>query len=236
LLSKVEQEFPDLQNLQDVLSFSNRTSSKHASKGFKDISASGTKLIAFLNSDVFLNYLSCLTGIEEPLISDPYLQGGGYHQINNGGVLKTHIDYAKHPKMGLDRRVNLLLYLNKDWETSWGGSLCLFDKENLIKPAVKVSPIFNRCVIFSTTSFSYHGHPGLVKCPAGITRRSLALYYFSNGRPSEEVSDQSKQDPTQTFWIDDKGKSISNTLFRRVIVKLLPPLVLDIVRKIRQAR
>ena len=63
-----------------------------------------------MNSDIFLEYLSKITGIDEPLISDPYLSGGGYHEIKRGGVLEVHADFNKHPKLNLDRRLNLLLY------------------------------------------------------------------------------------------------------------------------------
>lgn len=233
LLDNVESEFPDLASLQDVVSFSSETSLKFASKGFKDLSPSAGRLISFLNSDVFLNYLRDLTGINEPLFSDPYLEGGGYHQIKSGGFLKTHIDFTKHKQSSLDRRINLLIYLNKGWVDDWGGSLCLFDKEDLKQPSKKISPMFNRCVIFSTSSFSYHGHPDPVICPIDTSRRSIALYYFSNGRPSSEVSAQSNNDPHQTFWVDESGRKIGQiSTARRVISKLLPPVVKNIIRKV----
>jgi hypothetical protein len=43
-------------------------------------------------------------------------------------------------------------------------------------------------MVFGTTDFTYHGHPDPLRCPEGMSRKSLALYYFSNGRPSEEVT------------------------------------------------
>lgn len=232
LLDDVESEFPDLGSLPDVIGFSDETSIKFASKGFKDLSPNAEKLITFLNSDVFLDYLNKLTGIDEILFSDPYLEGGGYHQIKRGGFLKTHIDFAKHKNSLLDRRVNLLLYLNKGWSDDWGGSLCLFDKENLAQPSKRISPIFNRCVIFNTTSFSYHGHPDPVICPPETSRRSIALYYFSNGRPSNETSGQSIDDPHQTFWVDEGGRKINQiSAARKVVSKLLPSFIKDLVRK-----
>ena len=110
LLNNVESEFPDLASLQGAISFSDETSMKFASTGFKHLSPSAEKLISFLNSDVFLSYLQRITGIDEVLFSDPYLEGGGYHEIKKGGFLKTHIDFAKHKNSSLDRRVNLLLF------------------------------------------------------------------------------------------------------------------------------
>ena len=53
----------------------------------------------------------------------------------------------------------------------------------------KILPLFNRCAIFSTTDFSFHGHPTPLTCPPDRSRQSLATYYYSNGRPEEELSD-----------------------------------------------
>ena len=87
----------------------------------------------------------------------------------------------------LNRRLNLLLYMNKGWEDAWRGHLELWDRG--MKGCVKkVAPVFNRCVIFSTTDDAYHGHPHALECPEGTTRKSLALYYYTNGRPEEERS------------------------------------------------
>ena len=135
---------------------------------------------------LFLKYIQSLTNIEETLISDPYLEGGGYHEIKKDGLLEVHVDFNKHFFIDIDRRVNLLLYLNKDWNPQWGGLLEFYDKKNLEKPVKKIIPTFNRCVIFNTTSESYHGHPTPLKCPGEISRKSIALYYYSSGRPSSE--------------------------------------------------
>ena len=88
--------------------------------------------------------------------------------------------------MKLDRRLNILLYLNRDWDENWGGDLQLFDRD-MSGPVIRVFPHFNTCVIFTTTSFSYHGHPDPITCPEDRSRRSLALYYFSTGRPASET-------------------------------------------------
>jgi hypothetical protein len=99
----------------------------------------------------------------------------------------VHADFNKHSTYDLDRRLNLLLYLNKDWPEEYGGHLELWDRQ-MQKCEAKVLPIFNRVLIFGTTDFTYHGHPDPLRCPEGVTRKSLALYYFSNGRPAEEVT------------------------------------------------
>jgi hypothetical protein len=133
----------------------------------------------------FLKFLEELTGINA-LIPDPYFYGGGLHSISSGGKLAIHADYNKHFKFNLDRRLNLLIYLNKDWTEENGGCLELWN--NTMSECVKkVLPVFNRTVIFSTTSTSFHGHPEPVVCSSDNLRKSIALYYFSNGRPEEEI-------------------------------------------------
>ena len=152
-----------------------------------------TNLLNFLNSKEVLNYLEELTGIPD-LIADPGLYGGGVHRILSGGKLSVHADYNFHPVTKLHRRVNLLLYLNKDWKEEWGGDLQLWNKD-MSMCVKKILPIFNRAVIFNITSDAYHGHPGPLKSPEGIDRLSFALYYFTKERPIEELTD-----PHMAVW------------------------------------
>ena len=152
-----------------------------------------TNLLNFLNSKEVLTYLEELTGIPD-LIADPGLYGGGVHRILSGGKLSVHADYNFHPVTKLHRRVNLLLYLNKDWKEEWGGDLQLWNKD-MSMCVKKILPIFNRAVIFNITSDAYHGHPGPLKSPEGIDRLSFALYYFTKERPVEEITD-----PHMAVW------------------------------------
>lgn len=133
-----------------------------------------------------MSWLEQLTGISG-LIADMEFTGGGFHSTLSGGKLDLHVDFNMHLRNGLDRRVNLIFFLNKDWPESYGGHLELWDKE-LSRPPKKVLPVFNRMVIFGTTDFTYHGHPVELSCPADRYRKSLALYYYSNGRPDNEKS------------------------------------------------
>ena len=167
------------------------------------------RLVAQLNSLTFMIFLEKLTGING-LVPDPHLVGGGLHQIEKGGFLNIHADFNWHEKLKLDRRLNLLLYLNKDWKEEYGGHLELWMRD-MSRCEKKLLPIFNRCVIFNTTDFSYHGHPEPLKCPEGMTRKSLALYYYSNGRPAEERSK-----PHSTLY-QKKGAG-----FIKKLVSLLP--------------
>ena len=43
-------------------------------------------------------------------------------------VLKIHSDFYLHQYLKIDRRLNLLLYLNDDWKDEYGGHLELWDK------------------------------------------------------------------------------------------------------------
>lgn len=139
-----------------------------------------------LNGFEMLLFLEALTGIEG-LIPDPYFGGGGLHQIEPGGFLKIHADFNVHPKLRLDRRANMLVYLNRDWKDEWGGHLELWNR-SMTECRQRIAPTFNRTVIFSTTDTSYHGHPHPLTAPAGVTRRSVSLYYYTSGRPEEERS------------------------------------------------
>ena len=136
-----------------------------------------------LNSTRFVRLLEDLTGIEKLLV-DPHLHGGGVHQVSPGGYLKVHADFNKHPDFGYERRLNLLIYLNEDWPPEYGGNLELWSRD-MQQCVQSLAPIAGRCVIFSTTSTSFHGHPHPLNCPPDRRRRSMALYYYSNGRPEE---------------------------------------------------
>ena len=154
----------------------------------------------FLNSAVVLEFLEGLTGIDG-LIPDPYFGGAGPHQSYRDGFLKIHADFNWHPKLKLDRRVNLLVYLNRDWKEEYGGHLELWN-EDMTACGAKISPIFNRTAVFNTTDTSFHGHPHPLACPPEMSRRSISMYYYTNGRPEAERSA-----PHDTIFKDLPGGS-----------------------------
>jgi len=139
-----------------------------------------------MNGFEMLLFLEALTGIEG-LIPDPYFGGGGLHQIEPGGFLKIHADFNVHPKLKLDRRLNMLVYLNDGWREEWGGHLELWNA-SMTECRRRILPSFNRTVVFSTTDTSFHGHPHPLTSPPGVTRKSVSLYYYTAGRPEEERS------------------------------------------------
>jgi hypothetical protein len=189
-----------------------------------------TRLLLYhLNSKTFLEFLSAVTGIDN-LIPDPGFEGGGLHQIVRGGKLGVHADFNKHRQYGLDRRLNMLVYLNKNWREEYGGHLELWNRE-MTKAVAKTLPLFNRIMIFSTTDFTYHGHPDPLQCPEGMTRKSLALYYFTNGRPAEEVTG----DHSTLFRARGQAdfKLTRAQRIRKVAADLLPPIIARRLRNMR---
>ena len=129
------------------------------------------------NSAPMLQFLEKLTGIEG-LIPDPYFTGGGLHETKSGGYLGVHSDFRLNKKLNIHRRLNAIIYLNKDWQEEYGGNLELWDAD--MKTCLKkILPIYNRCVIFNTDKDSNHGHPEPLTTPPHITRRSIALYYYT---------------------------------------------------------
>lgn len=130
-----------------------------------------------LHSPEMLGGLERLTGITG-LIGDPELDGAGLHRTGPGGHLNVHTDALAHGKRRTwSRQLNLILFLNRDWSASYRGDLELWDAD--VSTCVRrIAPVFNRCVLFQTTPFSFHGVPEGVACPEGRSRKSLALYYF----------------------------------------------------------
>jgi hypothetical protein len=173
--------------------------------------------IDILNSRLFVQFLEELTGIDG-LIPDPYLIGGGLHMLARGGRLGLHIDFNRHKEMRLDRRLNILVYLNPEWKKEWGGSLELWN-EDVSQKGREYMPLANTLVVFSTTEKSYHGHPDPLTCPADIYRKSIALYYYTNGRPSEEIG----ADHTTVFKLRPGEKQTYPIKY--VLKQLTPPLI-----------
>lgn len=182
VLNHVLDEFPTPGQME-WWGFNNNNEIKLGTKNEVHLPQIARNVSAELNSGYILDWLEVLTNVSG-LVADTRLVGGGLHQIQKGGKLGVHLDFNIEPRTKLSRQLNLLLYLNKDWDDNWGGELELWDekKENCMK---KVSPIFNRCVIFNTTGKSWHGHPHPLNTPEGVTRKSLALYYYNVGSGKE---------------------------------------------------
>ncbi len=195
-----------------------------------DANAFCRNVFAFFNAGPFLQFLEGLTGIEG-LISDPYFHGGGFHEISHGGKLSIHADFRINEQLHLERRLNVLIYLNQDWPESYGGMLELWDP-SMKEKCVSIAPLFNRCVVFNTDAHSYHGHPEPLTCPEDRTRKSIALYYYTASHAIyEELPSNS------TIYVARPGEDAhSKKMARRLrwqnyAKDFLPPVLF---RKLRQ--
>lgn len=144
------------------------------------------RVMKLFNSPEMLAWLGKLTGIQD-LEIDEHNVGGGIHRSLRGGKLSIHADFNIHPKTAKHRRINALLYLNKDWPAEYQGSLQLW-RSDMSECVKEVTPIFNRLVVFNTTDDALHGHPVELACPQNRARYSLAFYYYTDDRPVEELA------------------------------------------------
>ena len=163
------------------------------------ISAQYRAVYDYISSASFLHAMSALTGIAD-LIPDPTLFGGGTHENRDGQGLNVHVDFNIDERRMLHRRINVLIYLNKEWDPSWGGSIELHSdpynpRANRVQGFV---PLFNRAVIFETGEFSWHGFPRIVLPPdkRHLSRKSFSIYLYTKDRPAEEIVA-----PHTTFYV-----------------------------------
>jgi Rps23 Pro-64 3,4-dihydroxylase Tpa1-like proline 4-hydroxylase len=173
-----------------------------------------------LNSSVFLNWLQTVTEIEDEILGDDELFGGGLHQSIHGAFLNIHVDYNFHPKTKYHRRLNVLVYMNKNWQDGYEGHLELWDLSEGKKDFMgKFAPTFNRCVIFETNEISYHGHPKPLKTPNGVSRKSIATYYYTKTRPTTEIAQDHNTQYVNTEGIAGQLKTFNSgvkAFFERV--------------------
>ncbi len=168
-------------------------------------------LIGKLQTLEFTKIVSRLSSIPG-LIADEQLTGGGLHQILPGGFLNIHSDFLIHPhKPNLQRRINLILFLSDDWQREYGGELELWDKK-MTACVTSIEPRFERCVIFTTDEHSYHGCPDLLKGPPGFSRKSLALYYYTEYAevPTKSFTQYKARPGDRRFliWLDNQALAV----------------------------
>jgi hypothetical protein len=192
-----------------------------------EFTAWSRNLFYTFNARPFIQLLQNITGIKG-LIPDPYFLGAGFHEIGQGGHLSVHADFNHHKPMDLERRINVLIYLNKDWKAEYGGSLELWS-EGMRECVHKVTPEFNRCVIFNTSSESWHGNPDPIQHPDHITRKSIALYYYTSTWSSQ------KRDHTTQFKVrpGSADKADWKVAVREAAADILPPVLYRTFKRTR---
>lgn len=178
-------------------------------------------LINALNSHAFLDFLVEMTGIKG-LMGDPYQLGGGLHETRRGGHLSIHADFNMHPRLKLKRRLNLILFLNRDWDPAFGGALELWARD-MSACRASVLPEIGRAVIFNTDADSFHGHPDPLTCPKDRTRRSLAMYYYA----ADAELESTQMSRTTDFRVrpGSHDKPDVKTKARHLLRDLTPPML-----------
>jgi Rps23 Pro-64 3,4-dihydroxylase Tpa1-like proline 4-hydroxylase len=194
---------------------------KHGLNNKKLIPSTINQFIDNLNSKPFIVFLEKLTSISN-LVEDKTMEGAGISISAKGGFLNLHADFSTHPKDPfLVRKLNVLYYLNKDWHQDYKGDLEFWSKD-MKYCELKIAPIFNRLVIFSTSETSYHGFPDPICCPDNIYRKSIALYYFNKTEVKNKlVTTTYKTKPGEKLksipvWLDNKLIYVYTLLKRKL--------------------
>jgi len=170
-------EFPSIRSGKWI-HYLHANEKKYGKTDFSNFSPGLRAIVEEVHSPRFIHFLSELSSIDG-IFPDPDLEGGGLHQSARRGFLNIHADFNAHPHhRSWRRRMNLLLYLNRDWKDEYGGHLELWDKK-MRHCMRRIAPLFNRCVIFNTDPDAFHGHPEPLQCPPQMSRKSMAFYYFT---------------------------------------------------------
>lgn len=186
-LSRLLDDFPAFER-GDARNEAGELGGKSVVERIRNLGAAYAQLDELIQSPAFLGLISTITGIPD-LLYDPHYFGGGTHENRAGQELDPHVDFNRHPLTGTHRRLNLIVYLNRQWQDSWGGSLELHsDPRSADNRISQVTPLLNRAVIFETTECSWHGFARIQPPRDDISRRSIALYFYTEQRPAEELA------------------------------------------------
>ena len=182
LIDQLSGEFPSYDS-DRWFSYENPLEVKKTINNWYDFPENTYQFFSSLNSSEFVSFIENITEVPT-LYGDPGLHGAGWHIHGKGGKLNIHLDYTIHPKMNLKRKLNLILYMSKDWNPGWGGNLELWSHDSAHhKPKEKVAAVdcvYNRAVIFDSSVNSWHGFADPINCPDGIYRKSIAMYYLTD--------------------------------------------------------
>lgn len=201
---KITQNFPDYDDERWYF-YENAIENKKTLQHWLRFPPEIYQILQDLCSNDFIEFIKSMTGIEK-LYPDYGLHGGGLHIHGRGGNLNIHKDYSIHPKLKLQRKLNLIVYMSDDWDPTWGGGLELWSNDQEInrpKELVKtIEPKYNRAILFDTTQNSWHGLPKPLTCPDGKYRKSLAVYYLTDVDKSTEERYRALFVPTEEQLTD----------------------------------
>ncbi len=202
----ISNEYPQISNLNSSYKFhDNENVRRYLLEDTRYFSNNLKFFAAAISSRSFLLFLETLTGIKA-LIPDPYLMGGGAMMTGAGGFLNVHVDFNWNQKLQVWRRCNVLFYLTKDWRSEYGGNLELWSVDGKSK-VKEIEPLFNRVVIFDTTSESYHGQPDKINTPKNIFRNVFSAFYYATEK-TEKID--SNPHFTKYSTSDDKRNDMAD--------------------------
>ena len=213
IASKLENEFPDF-NDKIWHEYNSPIEIKKTLNDWNKFPETTYAIFNMLNSNKFSSIIGKYSKITS-LVSDNGLNGGGWHIHKKGGKLNLHLDYNIHPKLKLQRKLNIIIYLNSEWKSNWGGELGFFSNESPDKPGKlikKITPKYNRAVIFDTSQNSWHGLVGKVTCPSKQFRKSIAAYYLMTPKNLRNKRGKALFAPTSG---QEKNKKILDLIKKR---------------------
>lgn len=217
VVKKLNSEFPNPLSCNfDWKHYDNPLEQKYALNDFKGLPITKSIFDTLQSSNV-VDMMRTITGISD-LESDPYLHGAGLHAYPRNGKLDVHLDYSIHPVSGKERRVNLIIYLNKDWHDDYGGNLQLWNADMSECKSI-ITPSFNSAILFRTSDISYHGLPYPLQCPLGEYRKSLAIYYISHARPNTHLRMKAAFFPLPSQRVDINLQRLYDIRKHRLIEK-----------------
>lgn len=176
------EKFPN--NTQLDIHWNGLNEKKSEGADFQNFDHAFSELKQYIMSSEMSQWIEKTTGVKDSIVSDDKL-GCGVHQGKDGSFLDVHVDFNMHHKINKYRRLNLLIYLNKDWKTEeYGGELELWNPD-MTECVHKIAPLFNRAVIFETNSYSYHGY-GKISLPENETRKSFYTYFYTDEQGNQK--------------------------------------------------
>ena len=202
-------------NNDEWFNYKNPLENKKALQNWGTFPKNTYQVFQYLCSDKFIDVVKDITGIQT-LYPDYGLHGGGWHMHGRGGNLNVHKDYSIHPKLGLQRKLNLIVYMSKDWNPEWGGGLEFWSHDNERNKPFRlektVECVYNRAVLFDTTQNSWHGLPTPLTCPQNMCRKSIAIYYLTDVDSDTEKRYRAFFAPTKE---QENDESILNLIKKR---------------------